>query len=355
MGNKNSRVNLSRGHPPVQLQLSVTGGLAGRAAPAAAASSPNGPPPASAGDRSGLPRVISIDHSKVNLITESNPFECSVCLNLYNDTENLPTTFPCGHTVCLVHVHQLQRCPFCRAAIPPPAQCHPTLVLRDAAMLFAQITAEAFGRSQSGDADDDDDGAGTMVRESSWEMVEQQIERHQEAVSHSDRLRLEREQQVAADEAFARRLVQDEQREADRARDRDNRIRFFTFNNNNGGGGGSARPQPLPLEAPRPGHDARQLIAAYAAPEQAQQPAAAGTANRPITLSGGPPQPAAGTQPCTRCQKQCFLPARLGRCCACLDKRPVQPEGTYPAYVDGAGWVETGRRNAGYCPLCSRH
>jgi len=42
----------------------------------------------------------------------------------------------------------------------------------------------------------------------------------------------------------------------------------------------------------------------------------------------------------------------LPRCCACMDRREVRPENTYPAYVDGVGWTNTASRSAGYCPVC---
>jgi hypothetical protein len=31
---------------------------------------------------------------------------------------------------------------------------------------------------------------------------------------------------------------------------------------------------------------------------------------------------------------------------------PIQAEGTYPAYLDGVGWVNNANRNVGYCPIC---
>jgi hypothetical protein len=318
MGNKHSK-GRSRG---VQLLLSVD--PSSTSAPAAASSSPQAGPQGSPNAK----KMITIDHGKINLITESNPFECSVCLNLYNESENLPTTFPCGHSLCLVHVPQLQRCPFCRAAIPPPAECHPTLALRDAAMLFAQITAEAFSKSEEDLLEGDSETvAEEFPRQSSWEMVEHQIERHQQVVRNtsSERLqrlvavseaalRREREQQIAQDEALARRLMHEEQREAAQ-RESDARMA-----------------QRL--------RDQQLLATTQAQLQSAPTPAR-------------PPQQHAGTRPCVACHRVCFLPARLGMCCACIDKRPMRAEGTYPIYVDGQGWVDTGRRNAGYCPMCS--
>lgn len=59
------------------------------------------------------------------------------------------------------------------------------------------------------------------------------------------------------------------------------------------------------------------------------------------------------TEQIKTCGHVCSLALTLDQCCACMDKRPVLPEGTYPIYVDGAGWKKKGRRNAHYCPVCS--
>jgi hypothetical protein len=39
-------------------------------------------------------------------------------------------------------------------------------------------------------------------------------------------------------------------------------------------------------------------------------------------------------------------------CCACMDRRPKLPEGTYPVYMDGKGWINKGMRAQHYCPVC---
>lgn len=52
-----------------------------------------------------------------------------------------------------------------------------------------------------------------------------------------------------------------------------------------------------------------------------------------------------------RCGHACS-PSSLLKCCACMDKRPMRPEGTYPMYKDGVGWMDKATRSAGYCPVC---
>ena len=43
-----------------------------------------------------------------------SPFECIVCFNVYSE-QYLPTTLPCGHSLCISHLKQLKRkeCPLC--------------------------------------------------------------------------------------------------------------------------------------------------------------------------------------------------------------------------------------------------
>lgn len=55
-------------------------------------------------------------------------------------------------------------------------------------------------------------------------------------------------------------------------------------------------------------------------------------------------------------QKSCghwCCPSTVATCCACADERPVLDRDTYPSYTDGAGWIDTGCRDDGYCPVCN--
>lgn len=117
-------------------------------------------------------------------MTAPSPFECAICHQLYNDQENVPTTFPCGHSCCFRHVQaskqsvlgylnvtletesvptrlydrkkrskkqhkramqtmdrkeKLQKCHICYADLPMVLT--PSIALRDAAMTFASTTA----------------------------------------------------------------------------------------------------------------------------------------------------------------------------------------------------------------------
>lgn len=52
------------------------------------------------------------------------------------------------------------------------------------------------------------------------------------------------------------------------------------------------------------------------------------------------------------CGHPCSTSSVKEGCCLCMDNRPMRPEGTYPNYIDGKGWVYESNRNAGYCQFC---
>lgn len=53
-----------------------------------------------------------------------------------------------------------------------------------------------------------------------------------------------------------------------------------------------------------------------------------------------------------QCGHLCF-PSTTPHCCPCSDIRPHRVGDTYPIYVDGFGWSDTGTRDHGYCPVCN--
>jgi hypothetical protein len=53
-----------------------------------------------------------------------------------------------------------------------------------------------------------------------------------------------------------------------------------------------------------------------------------------------------------QCGHDCFPSTTLHRC-PCSDLRPHRVGNTYPVYVDGVGWCDTGSRDEGYCPVCN--
>lgn len=52
------------------------------------------------------------------------------------------------------------------------------------------------------------------------------------------------------------------------------------------------------------------------------------------------------------CGHDCY-PSSTSKCCPCSDLRPMLDGDVYPCYTDGVGWMSTGSRDAGYCPICN--
>jgi hypothetical protein len=76
------------------------------------------------------------------VIMSATPFECPICFEEYG-FDNIPTTLPCGHSLCIAHVVSLPNCVICRARVPAAESLHPSYALRDGAVLyFASIRSE---------------------------------------------------------------------------------------------------------------------------------------------------------------------------------------------------------------------
>ena len=70
--------------------------------------------------------------------------------------------------------------------------------------------------------------------------------------------------------------------------------------------------------------------------------------------SGGSSRSSGARGSVKSCGHLCELSVRCPTCCRCGDQRPALTEGTYRRYVDGSGWQNSARRDAGYCPACKR-
>lgn len=327
-------------------------------APALQNHKPSSPGAATSPSAPSAPAVLRrVSHRRVAALRlDANPFECPLCLCLFDAHDNVPTTFLCGHSVCISHVPQLRSCPFCRGRLPPIEECKPSVTLRDVSVLFAQITAEAMQCQDLPDDDDEKetgDGSGEkdVVFHSSLKhqavsssapaaanvdfsdtvlisprqqrdaLVEAQRQHH--AASQWTRLAVElrplapvlgvpnaidREHQLALDEQFARVLQAQIDQETGIVNIR-----------------------------PRNGSAAAGDGAVASRADVRRDPNAA------VVVS---------SNNCETCQRQCFLCYRWGKCCHCMDQRPQVAEGTYLRYVDGEGWTRTGTRSLGYCIRC---
>ncbi len=291
-----------------------------------------------------------------------SPFDCPICANMYDDAAFVPCTLPCGHTCCLAHIsaglihvrrfsgsdllHRLaplrtddllsrflcsrsrQVCFACRAAMPPVSSCHPAFALRDAALLWARLDA-AVAEAALAAAPQPRAAAALVQRLHS---IPSSVSEHAassplspSAVARSMREREDeqRRRDIAEDEAIARELAR--QFEAERF-----------------GSVGGYR-QVVPAQVVIANREAAQ-------PRQQQQPQPLQRASAAASAAGAAPHVRQDRQQ-KSCGHHCSF-SSLKRCCACMDKRPMQAEHTYPIYRDGHGWVNEGRRAQHYCPVC---
>jgi hypothetical protein len=74
--------------------------------------------------------------------------ECPVCLEAFSDD---PCTLPCGHSVCLTHMFQMDSCPICRYYLIPAERgsLRPTMALRETTSAMKQVLAVMLAREQS--------------------------------------------------------------------------------------------------------------------------------------------------------------------------------------------------------------
>ena len=71
----------------------------------------------------------------------TTPFECSVCLESFDGEERVPTSFICGHSICLHHtigVNKIDNCPCCNKKQPSNVKFVPNYNLRDCALLITE-------------------------------------------------------------------------------------------------------------------------------------------------------------------------------------------------------------------------
>lgn len=211
----------------------------------------------------------------------SSPFECPICCEIYNDIENIPTTFPCGHSCCLVHVNMLRVCFSCRKEVPVANKCLPTFSLRDGAILFQRMLDDR-----------------------------QYNPTHSENFSNYSEFPyiIALQRQIEMDERLARLLQQQDSLE---------RNDFST-------------PEIVPPVQPA-------SLAPPSIPIVQQQSSSIRSHNR--------------NQQMKMCGHLCSF-SSLINCCACMDRRPILSNNTYPIYVDGQGWKNIGSRKYGYCPFC---
>lgn len=78
----------------------------------------------------------------------TNPFECPVCLEVYDSGDHIPTTFLCGHSCCISHASGLDGCPICRGPIPKKVSA--SVSLRDGAVAYMKVKADLEKKTLNG-------------------------------------------------------------------------------------------------------------------------------------------------------------------------------------------------------------
>ena len=235
---------------------------------------------------------------------------CPVCFEVYNDSTNIPTTFPCGHSICIKHVGQLNsKCMVCRRNIPRAQDCFPSRALIDAAMFFHKMVEQIPGLESMMKQFEEEEGEG---RKSCRDTVD--------STAAANDLAPELAQLVSM--GFSMTSV------------RSAAALLNTTDVN-------LLMEYLLDEANEP-----PTVPSYVAHTSRNRPSMP-----PLIRSLSDPSRSSSSSAVKGCGHVC-TPSSLPLCCACTDRRAMQAEGTYPRYVDGTGWCDIGNRNDGYCPAC---
>jgi hypothetical protein len=243
-----------------------------------------------------------IENSKQMSVTTYNPFECPVCLEFYDDN-CIPTTFPCGHSCCINHVGLLESCFACRSTIPAQRRCQPNYALRDGSILFRKLLTTHCPP----------DVANTFLGQQEFSLrvtpAKPAVSSTTQAVSTSAISSASTSStsiatissSTSSTTAYLQSIWSNFRQPAS-ASATSAATRTVNTNNNNNNSMNILRINQYNTEVKSCGHA------------------------------------------CT--------PSSLGSCCACMDLRPTRVGNTYPIYIDGLGWTNSGSRNAAYCPLC---
>ena len=233
---------------------------------------------------------------------------CPVCFEIYNDTTNMPTTFPCGHTLCIKHVGQLNgKCMVCRRDIPRVNACFPSRALIDAAMFIRKMVEQIPNLESMMEQFEDGEGEGRKGGRDVVDSTNDLAPDLANLVSMGFSLVSVRAASTLLNTTDINILME---YLLDGANDLPPTPPYVADTNRN-------RPSMPPL--------IRSL---------------SDSSRRSSSLSA-----------IKGCGHVC-TPGSLPLCCACMDRREMQTEGTYPKYVDGTGWCDIGNRNDGYCPAC---
>jgi len=219
---------------------------------------------------------------------DTSHFECSICFNRFG-LIHVPTTLPCGHSMCIAHSHLLGgSCPTCRRSFSASKQ-KPSYSLRDGAHAFWVLM---IGMGYT--ANEDNYVPNRVEAESVPSESENVIESDSPPVAH-----------------------------------------FHT----SPGSSSTLSPTRQALEnidvqnPPTINNNLHQIVHQRSVESLTR-----------FELSRR-------TEIKAECGHICSINS-LTKCCFCSDLRPRPSSGLYPVYVDGAGWVDRGTRSENYCSHC---
>lgn len=72
-----------------------------------------------------------------------NNFKCLICLEVFNNAY-VPCTLYCGHSLCIDHIKEIQKCPLCNQSIKNSSEIKPNCILRDISKEFIKINKHIY-------------------------------------------------------------------------------------------------------------------------------------------------------------------------------------------------------------------
>jgi hypothetical protein len=263
-----------------------------------------------------------------------SPFECPLCFDCFNGEENLPCVLTCGHSICISHIPALANCPMCRHELARElvTSSKPCYALRDGAILYYKLV-DAVAQSSHVEPTSD------LPSSSSAETTAV----HPSAGAGSDISSL-------TNMGFNRTSVEAALvvHDGDFSATLDYLLQLGDIDCALGPSP-TATVATTTVTATAPTVPVIGSIPPTSVPPR--PPAPSGRVSSSERRSGT----MGGRVMVTKSCGHYCSPSSVATCCHCSDARPLIPDGTYPSYVDGRGWLNCGRRKDGYCPVCKMH
>lgn len=278
-------------------------------------------------------------------------FTCPVCFEGYSDRVK-PTTLPCGHSLCLGDAKKLdpRQCPICSQSFSR-ANLTPSFSLLESAMLFEQLRCSivygvAHAVPSAATRPVEPSIVGTQSSRDSRHGWLGSLFRGRRHTTHHEH---EREE---APSLFLTNVLNRHQHQYENVEEQRP----------------TAQEQQRPIVQEQPPIQHRQPTRTRppspVRPPALRQPPAAPRVRRRVEPVAPPPAALLVTSrraslranrvlsnaPVKACGCQCTCNTEY--CCEHMDRRPYKPEGTYPVFLDGRGFVERGMRAQHYCPEC---